>query len=191
MEFNKILVIVDMQNDFIDGTLLNPQAMDLVPRIVSKIEEEREDTLILFTRDTHIEEEYYNTKESKNVDIHCVRNTYGWEINEDIQKAFNRKKNTGTVIDPYLVNNTIYKYNYGSVELVEYLHGIIGDRKDVEIEFCGTATEVCVISNVMLVNTYFPNNTISVNFYLCAPIYENTQQYVMFILEGCGIEVNL
>lgn len=93
----KILVIVDVQNDFVDGALGTPEAVSIIPNVVNKINELKRDDVIIFTRDTHDANNYLNTQEGKNLPVlHCIKDTVGWQINSDVKNA--AKKSPAKVI---------------------------------------------------------------------------------------------
>lgn len=145
MDVLKALVVVDMQNDFVNGVLGTEQAMEIVPEVCSKISKYRNSGYeIVFTKDTHFED-YLNTQEGENLPVtHCVENTYGWEIVDEI-------KNMIMPEDKVFCKNA-----FGSIELAKYL-------KDYdEIVFLGVCTDICVISNAVLLKSFSPETKVSV-----------------------------
>lgn len=173
----KIVVIVDMQNDFISGSLGTPEAQAVLPRIVDKIEHEDEDTTFIFTKDTH-HEDYLNTPEGKKLPVkHCIKNTEGWEIPDCLTQFFYHS--------PYVIE----KPTFGSVELMEDLDRMIEVIDDVEIEFCGLCTDICVVSNVLMAKTWFPEAKITVNSKLCAGVTPASHNNALEAMKMCQIDI--
>ena len=142
----KVLVVVDMQNDFVEGALGTKEACAIVPDVVKMIEEF--DGKIVATRDTHMED-YMDSQEGKNLPvIHCVKGTDGWKINSEIQKALDERQ--AVVID---------KPTFGSVELGEYVRKLDREEPVEEILLIGVCTDICVISNALLLKAYLPEVT--------------------------------
>ncbi len=114
----KVLVIVDMQNDFIYGELGTAEAKAIVPVVVEKLREyEEEHPLVLFTKDTHYNN-YNDTQEGKNLPIpHCIEGTSGWSICKDISSVVNCNPNFYSYSDDYIVKSRIYKNTFGSLRL--------------------------------------------------------------------------
>ena len=127
----KVLVVVDMQNDFVDGALGTKEAVGIVENVVNKIKDF--DGKILATLDTH-ENNYMDTAEGKKLPVpHCIRMTNGWLLNEKVMMALSDKD-----------YKTIEKKTFGSTRLVNEIRKIKGND-DIEIEFIGLCTEICVV----------------------------------------------
>jgi nicotinamidase-related amidase len=147
----KLLIVIDMQNDFIDGSLGTKEAVAIVPNVAKKIEEARDaGEIVVFTRDTH-QKNYLETQEGKNLPVlHCVEGTYGWQISSKLGVG----------------NSLIFnKPSFGSMELADYaasLHGL------EEIELVGLCTGICVISNAFILKAKLPEVKISVDASCCA-----------------------
>ena len=156
-----ILVVIDMQRDFIDGALGTPEAVEIVPRVAEKIRQFS--GRVLFTRDTH-EENYLSTQEGRNLPVpHCIRNTNGWQIRAEL--------------DALRITPPIDKPTFGSSALVEQLSG----KEINSVTFVGLCTDICVISNVMLVKAFFPEVPVFVDALGCAgvtPESRLTETYV-------------
>ena len=151
----KILVVVDMQNDFITGSLGTKEAQAIVPNVIAKIKEyDRDDCQIIFTRDTH-HSNYLLTEEGKNLPIeHCIEGTVGWLIEPNISKL---------VTDKVLFAS---KKTFGSLDLIKILQM---NRENVEsIELIGLCTDICVISNAICCKSTMPNTPIYVDSSCCA-----------------------
>ena len=166
----KVLVVVDMQNDFIDGALGTKEAVAIVPNVVEKIR--GFDGKIIFTRDTH-EENYMDTQEGKNLPVmHCIRGTSGWELNPEIEAL--RKE------------DAIDKPSFGSMELASYLRGL----DDIEsIEFVGLCTDICVISNVMIAKAALPEVPVIVDAACCAGVTPESHTNALEAMKVCQVKV--
>lgn len=176
----KVLIIVDMQNDFITGALGTPEAVSAKENIVNKIcnmnEVEVENTFIFFTRDTHYEN-YMDTLEGKMLPIlHCQFETDGWEIDSDIAVA----------ADDF-AQIVFDKITFGSTGLLEELE----ERKDTidEIEICGVCTDICVISNALPIRMLFPNMKITIDSACCAGVTPEKHEAALEVMRSCQIEV--
>ena len=142
----KILVVVDMQNDFIDGVLGTPEAQAIVPKVVDKIKNypDKENTLLLFTKDTHYAN-YMDTLEGKNLPVpHCIENTNGWSINKSIASETMNPDFLG-YSSSKIIKSRIYKNTFGSDDLRDFF---MKHKDEIgEVEFVGLCTDICVISN--------------------------------------------
>ena len=180
----KVLVVVDMQNDFIDGALGTAEAKAIVDNVVKRIKESK-DELILFTKDTH-QEDYLETKEGQKLPVaHCIEGTKGWQINEKVKKAW--AENCSTVVSTKLRENTFCKPVFGSVELVEFLkfYGCILE----EIELVGVCTDICVISNAIMIKNTLPDTEVRVNASCCAGVTPESHQEALNVMKMCQIDV--
>lgn len=169
----KILIVVDMQNDFIDGSLGTSEAIKIVPNVINKVEQYyQNEHIIYYTKDTHFDD-YLSTPEGKNLPVkHCIKNTDGWNIPDRIYK------------NGYKI---IEKYTFGSVDLFNELNEI---RDDIEsIELIGLCTDICVISNAMLAKAYFPNIRIIVDSACCAGVTIESHNKALDVMRMCQIEV--
>lgn len=168
----KILIVVDMQNDFIDGTLGTEEAVNIIPGVQEKIKCYKDKGLdIIFTRDTH-EEDYLGTQEGENLPVpHCIRGTKGWEISSKLDS------NDSKVID---------KITFGSTELAKY----IGEKyiiKDLEIELVGLCTDICVISNALVLKAFYPEIKIVVDASCCAGVTPQSHNNAIEAMKVCQI----
>ena len=166
----KLLIVVDMQNDFIDGALGSKEAVAIVPYVKQKIESF--DGKVFFTRDTHFDD-YMTTQEGKNLPVpHCVQNTAGWEIRAEL--------------DALRKTDAIDKITFGSKDLI----GVIEQEKDVEsITFVGLCTDICVISNVMLTKAFFPEIPLTVDANGCAGVTPESHQNALNAMKMCQVEI--
>ena len=166
----KLLIVVDMQNDFIDGVLGSKEAVAIVPYVKQIIEEF--DGKVIFTRDTHFDD-YMDTQEGKNLPVpHCIQNTHGWEIHPQLEAL--RK------------TDAIDKITFGSKDLIS----VIEQERDVEsITFLGLCTDICVISNVMLVKAFFPEIPLIVDAKGCAGVTPESHQNALNAMKMCQVEI--
>lgn len=171
----KVLVVVDMQNDFINGSLGTAESVSIVENVVSKIE--NFDGKIIVTLDTH-QEDYMETAEGKKLPIpHCIRLTKGWQLNENVLKALTGKD-----------YKTLEKTTFGSTDLVNEILKLkrLGE---IEIEFVGLCTDICVVSNVLLLKAYFPEVKITVNASCCAGVTPESHSAALVTMKMCQIDV--
>lgn len=167
----KILVVVDMQNDFIDGTLGTPEAVAIVPRVIDKIKEyEMRGDLVIYTKDTHYEN-YSETREGRLLPVsHCIKGTPGHDIPKEILRG----------------HETVFeKLTFGSVELPTYLSGLDFD----EIELVGLCTDICVVSNALMIKAHFPEREVSVDSACCAGVTPDTHNAALTTMKMCQINV--
>lgn len=170
----KVLVVVDLQKDFIDGALGTPEAVEIVPRVIQKIREF--DGLVIATRDTH-EEDYLDTQEGKKLPVrHCIRGTDGWEIHPEIQKL--------------LPEDPIDKPTFGSVELGQMLRARQDSGETVEsITLVGLCTDICVISNALLLKAYLPETQVCVDASCCAGVTKESHEQALNAMKMCQVEI--
>lgn len=168
--FRKILVVVDMQNDFIDGALGTPEAVKIVPAVYEKIKNFDGD--IVFTMDTH-SSIYLETQEGKNLPVeHCIKGTDGWKLNEKIE--------------PLSQCCRIFeKPTFGSVELANFITG--GNYSEVEI--IGLCTDICVISNALLIKAFLPETPITVDSSCCAGVTPESHGNALTAMKMCQINI--
>ena len=177
----KVMVIVDCQKDFIDGSLGTPEAQAMIPHLVEKIKAEPDNTLYVFTRDTH-GEDYLDTSEGKNLPVkHCIKGTAGWEIDSRLTELF---ANSPVCID---------KPTFGSSALMSFLEDIymnINEEGVSEIEFVGLCTDICVISNALMTKAQFYNSVpISCDATCCAGVTPEKHAAALEIMKSCQIIV--
>ena len=168
-----ILVVIDMQNDFIDGALGTPEAAAIVPGVRKKIEEF--EGSVVYTQDTH-DTDYRNTREGKQLPVeHCIRNTKGWEIRDEIWMEKSAAK--------------IEKGTFASVELGEWLRD--EDKKETigTVTMVGLCTDICVISNAFLIRAFLPETEIVVDAACCAGVTEETHYIALQAMKNCQITI--
>ena len=166
----KILVVVDMQKDFIDGALGTAEAVRIVPYVKDVIE--TFNGKVFFTRDTHFED-YMQTQEGKNLPVkHCIKGTPGWEIHPEL--------------DALRTTEPIDKVTFGSSELPK----ILGQAESIEsITFLGLCTDICVISNVMITKAFFPEVPVIVDAKGCAGVTPESHKNALAAMKMCQVTV--
>ena len=166
----KYLIVVDMQNDFTTGSLGSAHAAAIIPNVVEKVK--AFSGKVIFTRDTH-GDDYLQTQEGKKLPVvHCIRNTDGWQVCEKLA--------------PY-ADCIVDKVTFGSVELPHLLQAF-GDPIE-EIELCGLCTDICVISNAMILKAAFPEVKISVDASCCAGVTMESHTTALNAMKAVQIEV--
>lgn len=170
----KVLCVIDMQNDFVDGSLGSKEAQAIVNNVVEKINSFN--GLIFVTRDTHDYHYLVNTLEGQKLPvIHCLRDTYGWELNDSVKRALQDKP-----------CEYIEKCTFGSSSLMtrlRLLHSI------ESIEFCGLCTDICVVSNALLCRASLPNTPISVDATCCAGTSPEKHKAALEVMKSCQIDI--
>lgn len=166
----KFLIVVDMQVDFISGSLGSKQALVIVPKVVEKVKNYK--GTVIFTRDTHTAD-YLTTQEGQKLPVkHCIKNTAGWEVCDELK---------------HYVKHVVDKVTFGSVKLAEIIRGY-GEQIE-EIELCGLCTDICVISNAMILKAEFPETKIIVDAKLCAGVTENSHKTALDAMKAVQIDV--
>ena len=170
----KVLVVVDMQNDFIDGALGTPEARKIVPAVVEKIKGWTGE--IYATQDTH-QPDYLTTQEGRNLPVaHCIEGTPGWEIAPAIREA--------------LTNVTcLTKPTFGSRSLAETLVIVNQNQPIEEIVLIGLCTDICVISNAMVLKAFLPEVPITVDASCCAGVTPESHRNALSAMKMCQIKI--
>jgi len=172
----RILVVVDMQNDFIDGILGTPEARANVAHVVKRITSF--DGTVVFTKDTH-GADYLATEEGRHLPVvHCIKGTEGWNLHPEIEKLARNLK--APVVE---------KDVFGSKKLIELLLEINKKEAIASIELLGLCTDICIMVNTLLVKTYFPNIPIYVNSGCSAGITPQSHQNALEAMKMCHIEI--
>lgn len=183
MEKNKTaLVVVDMQNDFIDGVLGSPEAKAIVPLVCDYIKNFEGD-YIFATQDQHYEEDYHKSIEGKNIPTHCIPATEGFEIESSIEKALVEKLQQGTVVIWWT------KETFGSFDLAEYLIESVKRDEINKIIIVGLCTDICVISNALILRAACPNTRIIVHDNLCAGTSPENHQAALEVMNVNCIDI--
>lgn len=170
----KMLVVVDMQNDFITGSLGTPEAQAIVPKVVEKIQ--GFEGLVLYTQDTH-GADYLQTQEGRNLPVeHCLKGTWGWQLEPRVEAV-----RTSTPIE---------KSTFGSKGLAEVLKARHTYEEPLEkIQLVGLCTDICVISNALLLKAYLPEVPLTVDASCCAGVTPESHQRALEAMETCQIHV--
>ncbi len=173
----KILIVVDMQNDFITGALGTNEAKQIVNNVVDKVT--NWNGLIYFTRDTHFSN-YDTTLEGKYLPIeHCLIDTYGWSIIDELNDyACNRTadKKCKSIIDKYTFGYDRWNQHFTGVEKLEF-------------ELCGVCTDICVISNALILRALYPNSKITVDASCCAGTTVENHEAALRVMQSCQIDI--
>ncbi|MBR3334370.1 MAG: cysteine hydrolase [Clostridia bacterium] len=177
MKEKKFLIVVDMQNDFIDGALGTKEAVAIVDAAAERIRTCREEGYrIIATLDTH-GENYLDTAEGQKLPVrHCIRGTDGWQINPKIMKALG---------DSILLE----KPTFGSTRLPELVRSGLDPEDRLLIEVLGLCTDICVVSNVLLLKTHFPEARIMVNTECCAGVTPAKHEAALETMRSCQIDM--
>ena len=169
-----VLIVVDMQVDFVTGALGSDAARAIVPRVSAKISEyKKRGDLIIFTRDTH-RKDYLQTQEGKNLPVeHCILGTEGWKIYGELD--------TGCKGHYYATKNTFGWLNWGE---------FIKNNNVIEnIELSGLCTDVCVVSNALILKAMYPENKITVDAQCCAGVTEESHRAALLTMKMCQINI--
>lgn len=169
----KFLIVVDMQNDFIDGALGTAEAVAIVDNVKAKIE--NFDGRVIFTRDTH-SADYLTTQEGKNLPVeHCIKDTYGWQIRAEL--------------DALRKSEAMDKPTFGSKELGEMLK-LENEKEEIgSITLIGLCTDICVISNALLIKAFLPETKVKVDAACCAGVTPDSHKTALNAMKMCQIEI--
>lgn len=188
MEKKRILVVIDCQNDFITGVLRNEEAIKKVPNIVNKIKTGNWDFIFL-TKDTHFND-YMNTQEGKKLPVpHCIEDTSGWEIEPSIMRAVKESCPDFAVYEKYTFGlNSIADDLEQELEERDILTG--GKDDDAYVEFCGFCTDICVVSNVLILKAnWYDFADIAVDSSCCAGVTPEKHEAALETMRSCQIDV--
>lgn len=170
-----VLAVIDMQNDFIDGALGTKEAQAIVGNVAEYIKKSMSDGVeVVYTRDTHFDN-YMDTQEGKNLPVpHCIKGTRGWEIRDELKALQN---DDTRIFD---------KLTFGSVELAEYLKGMVGLES---VTLIGLCTDICVISNAMVIKANLPEVQIKVVESCCAGVTPQSHKNAVEAMKMCQVAV--
>ena len=193
---NKVLVVIDMQNDFIDGSLGTDEAKKIVNKVANKIS--RFNGKVIYTMDSHFEN-YLDTLEGKKLPVkHCIVGTEGWQMNEKIMKVLSKKRAV-----------KVEKPTFGSFKLLDEIDNVIdelcydGDPlslaepkmsyndaiNELKITLVGLCTDICITANAMLLRTKYPNVTIKVDSSCCAGVTPESHAAALKTMQMCQMDV--
>lgn len=169
----KVLVVVDMQNDFISGSLGTKEAQAIVPAVVEKIRKYQDNgDVVLYTYDTH-GEDYLETQEGRNLPVkHCIRGTWGWQLADEIAELAEGA-------------DTYEKPTFGSRELMQDL----AELNPEAIEFIGLCTDICVVSNVLGTKAWLPETPLTVDSRCCAGVTPESHETALATMRSCQVNV--
>ena len=179
----KLLLVVDMQNDFIDGSLGTPEAQAIVPKVCEKIK--NWDGIVWLTQDTH-DKNYLSTQEGKNLPVpHCIEDTHGWEIADAVLDACERACPLYVPVSR--------KDGFGAASFVIYELDDFCKREGFDepasVELVGLCTDICVISNAVLIKSFFPEIELSVDASCCAGVTPQSHKNALEAMKMCQIEI--
>lgn len=176
----RLLVVVDCQNDFIDGSLGTPEAEAIVGKVVEKITGFDGD--VAATYDTHYDDTYMQSNEGRHLPVrHCIIHTDGWQLNPDIEKAFKKRvSEAGGDIEECV----FLKETFGSTQLARTIK-----EKDYDyIELIGLCTDICVISNALLIKAFLPEAQVACDFSCCAGVTPELHNAAKAVMKSCQID---
>ena len=174
----KVLIVVDMQNDFITGALGSAEAQAIVPNVVEKVKNWEGE--IFFTRDTHYSD-YFDTLEGVKLPIlHCVKTSKGWEIIDELLPNIKHKYN---IIDKNTFGFENWKHYLALDEEEPYF------SEEFEFELCGVCTDICVISNALALRMFYPDTKITVDASCCAGVTPEKHAAALEVMKSCQIDV--
>ena len=193
-----VFIVVDMQNDFVDGALGTPEAQAIVNKVADQIRARaNKDTILLITKDTH-GTDYMETLEGKNLPVaHCIKNTYGWELAPAIQEAIYDTRDKYFDFDsyfPYVADHIVCKPTFGSMDLQNLLF-VIDDMTGTqsgeiaEITLCGLCTGICVLANAILCKATMPEVPVKVIEDCCACVTPDSHKTAIDAMKLCQIEI--
>lgn len=168
----KILVVIDMQNDFITGSLSSKEAQGIVPSVIEKIKAyDREN--VFATMDTHYDN-YLETQEGRLLPVkHCIKGTEGWLLDEKIASLISEE-------------NIIEKPTFGSTELVRRIQAI-AEKQEIEVLLVGLCTDICVVSNALMLKAFLPEVPIAVDPSCCAGVSVEKHEAALETLRSCQV----
>ena len=171
----RLLIVIDMQNDFIDMALGTKEAVAIVPAVARKITEYRsQGNPVVFTRDTH-QKNYLQTQEGKNLPVeHCIEGTKGWQISEKLDVADSK------IFD---------KPTFGSTDLADYVFSLNNSNNIEEIDVIGLCTDICVISNALLLIAKLPEVPIFFDSACCAGVTPQSHENALSAMKMCQIGI--
>lgn len=171
----RFLIVVDMQKDFVDGALGTPEAVAIVPAVCERIRSF--DGEIIVTYDTH-PDTYLDTAEGKKLPVvHCVKGTAGWQLDDAVASALATREWTA-----------VEKPTFGSVELPELIAARVGEES-FDVTLIGLCTDICVVSNALLLKAHFPEVAVAVEGDLCAGVTPETHAAALQTMRMCQIDV--
>ena len=186
----KMLVVIDMQNDFVTGALGTKEAREIVPVVKQKIADavEDPDTFVVFTKDTH-DENYKDTLEGIKLPVeHCIKGTDGWEIIPELKELVGNGRSL------VLHKNTFGNISWAFYDLDSLTHlkdpnESVNPTGDFEIEICGLCTDICVVTNALILRTRYPNTKIVVDRNATAGVTPESKEAALLTMKMCQIDI--
>lgn len=179
----KIAVVIDMQNDFLTGSLANPDAVSIIPSVLEQI---KNSDSVVYTRDTH-GVNYLETQEGKNLPVpHCIEGTHGWQIVDELN-PYNIF--TDTDINMWCIFN---KPTFGDVNIWKdmYFADLVNwNGEGVEVTLCGTCTDICVVSNALIIKALYPEIIVNVKADACAGLTPEKHKSAIDVMSSCQINI--
>lgn len=174
----RFLIVVDMQTDFIDGALGTKEAQSIVPAVCDKIR--TFDGEVIVTKDTH-KSNYMETQEGMYLPVpHCIEGTFGWKLNDMVYDAISDRSD--------IVVYTVIKPTFGSVELGHRLSAY-GAENIEEVVLAGLCTDICVISNALLIKAFLPDVKVTVDAACCAGVTPESHENALKAMRTCQINI--
>ncbi|MBE6620645.1 MAG: cysteine hydrolase [Ruminococcaceae bacterium] len=171
----RFLIVVDMQKDFVDGALGSPEAVAIVPCVVDTIR--HFDGEVIVTYDTHTEQ-YMNTNEGSHLPVpHCIKGTEGWQLDAQVATALATRRYAA-----------VEKPTFGSVALPRIIRDM-AEEAPFTIELIGLCTDICVVSNALLLKAHFPESEIYVDAACCAGVSPETHRAALETMRCCQIQI--
>lgn len=177
---SKVLIVVDMQNDFVTGSLGTPEAKGIIPNVLEKVQQymKNEEYRVIFTRDAH-NQFYLETQEGKHLPIpHCIIGTEGWNIIPELDR---HARNS------FIVNKDTFGHNYWEYAFDLEENNFIFPIESIEL--VGVCTDICVISNALILKTIYPETPIIVDASCCAGTTPENHNAALQVMKSCQIEV--
>jgi nicotinamidase/pyrazinamidase len=182
----KLLCVIDMQNDFISGSLGTKEAEAVVPAVVDKIRNWK--GLTIATRDTHFDETYLNTQEGHYLPVkHCIRGTQGWEIEPRVAEALNNSRCIGIVDKEHFAEAP--QAQPASKTLADFVQSLKSPASGLEITLIGVCTDICVVSNALMLKSILPEEHFTVDASCCAATTPENHNSALNVLRSCQIDV--
>ena len=187
----KYLIVIDVQNDFITGSLRNEEAIRKLPNILKKVREtDVNETMILATQDTH-GENYLETLEGQKLPVpHCIYSSWGWQIENELYRLLTEVKpaEVTNMAKPGTGVGIITKPTFGSLELLDDIYTEVEDTP-AEFEIVGYCTDICVVSNALLLRAKFPEAKITVDAACCAGVTPELHKAALAVMKSCQIDI--
>ena len=167
----RFLIVTDMQKDFVDGALGSKEAVSVVPAVCEKIR--NFDGEIIATLDTH-KEDYLNTREGRFLPVeHCIKGTPGWELDKSVKAALMEREHL-----------LLEKETFGSIKLPAILR-VMSNKEEFEVHVIGLCTDICVVSNAMLIKANFPEADVYIDAACCAGVSPDTHKAALATMKSC------